>query len=124
MSSAFDPVDHSILLSRLQDRFGIRPIAFNWFHSYLHPPEQFVSVNGIESSNKDLPHGVPQGSVLGPLLYSLYTCPKGDIARKRCIPFHLYADDTQLNLSFTSICFNDLSSTKVAVELCVKNVND
>lgn len=73
LSAVFDIVDHSILLSRLQNRFGIRNIALNWFNwlAYLHSGEQFISVNGIESSKKHLLYGVPQGSVLGPLLYSL-----------------------------------------------------
>ena len=80
--AAFDTVDHTILVSRLANRFGIRDTALNWFRSYLQLRKQFVSVNGIDlSAIKDLQYGVPQGSVLGPLLCSLYTSPLGDIAR-------------------------------------------
>ena len=88
--AAFDTVDQTILVSRLANRFGIRDTALNWFRSYLQLRKQFVSVNGIDlSALKDLQYGVPQGSVLGPLLCSLYTSPLGDIARKHGIPFHL-----------------------------------
>ena len=82
LSAAFDTVDHCILLSRLSSRFGIGGTALEWFRSYLSDRTQFVNVNGSTSERHVLQFGVPQGSVLGPLLYSLYTSPLSDIANK------------------------------------------
>ena len=71
LSAAFDTVDHSILLSRLRDRFGVNGTAAAWFESYLTSRTQFVRVNDCRSTQRSLERGVPQGSVLGPLLYLL-----------------------------------------------------
>ena len=68
LSAAFDTVDHDILLSRLSKRFGIKGSVLKWFHSYLSDRTQFVKVNGASSDHHILQLGVPQGSVLGPLL--------------------------------------------------------
>ena len=122
LSAAFDTVDHSILLDRLSSRFGIRGSALAWFKSYLEERTQFVSIDGTSSSLSDLMCGVPQGSVLGPLLYVLYTSPVGDIIRRHALPFHLYSDDQQL---YTSFVFNDeegLAAAADRVELCVADI--
>ena len=72
LSAAFDTVDHRILLDRLQFDFGISGSALNWIESYLSNRTQRIYIDGVLSSNFNLKFGVPQGSCLGPLLFSLY----------------------------------------------------
>ena len=80
-------------------------------------------VEDCQSSQRCLAHGVPQGSVLGPLLYSLYTSPIADIIDLHNLQYHLYADDSQLYISFKTDCFPDLAQAKSSVELCVKDID-
>ena len=123
MSSAFDTVDHLVLLSRLSHRFGIKGNALAWFDSYLKSRKQFVQIEDCQSSQRCLAHGVPQGSVLGPLLYLFYTSPIADIINLHSLQYHLYADDSQLYISFKTDCFADLAQAKSSVELCVKDID-
>ena len=72
LSATFDTVNHDLLLSRLEERFGITGTVLNWFKFYLCSRTQFVSINQSHSAKRDLLVGVPQGSVLGPFLYVIY----------------------------------------------------
>ena len=92
-SKAFDTVDHSILLRKLF-HYGIRGTAYNWFESYLSNRKQCVSYNGVKSSMKPIKCGVPQGSILGPLLFLIYINDLINVCKKSS-PY-LFADDTNL----------------------------
>ena len=101
LSAAFDTVDHAQLLARLQKRIGLQGTVLEWFSSYLKDRKQTVSIGANSSSDPSVLHyGVPQGSVLGPILFIVYTLPIGDIARRYTIFIHIYADDTQLYITF------------------------
>ena len=101
LSAAFHTIDHTLLLQRLHE-LRIRYAALDWFRSYLSQRRQSIVINGTRSSYRNLSSGVTQGSVLGPILFTMYATPLGAIARKYQLNFHLYADDTQLYMAFKS----------------------
>ena len=109
------------MLQRLHE-LGIRDAALDWFRSYLSQRRQSVVINGTRSSYRNLSFGVPQGSVLGPILFTLYTTPLGAIARKYQLNFHLYADDTQLYMAFKPNNAESLPLIISTIQNCVIDI--
>ena len=96
MSAAFDTVDHGILISRLECTYSVCGVALNWFRSYLKDRTMEVRWFGDHSPGVDLRYGVPQGSILGPKLFLLYTAEIAGIIRNHGFIYHGYADDSQV----------------------------
>ena len=119
LSAAFDTIDHSILLKRLEKFFGISGSALHWLSSYLVDRSQQIKLDDTLSPKVTLPFGVPQGSVLGPILFTLYTTPLSTVIQGQSISHHLYADDSQLYISFSSA---DSVSSLNSLKCCLDSV--
>ena len=100
LSAAFDTVDHGILLNVLQNKFGISGNALSWFKSYLQPRFCKVNIHNANSEDKELLFLVPQGSCVGPVLYSAYASTLQEVVP---LDLHGYADDHGLKTNFTPV---------------------
>ena len=120
LSAAFDTIDHSVLLQRMKERVGVGGIVHDWLESYLSDRSQTVCIDQIMSIAFLLLLGVPQGSVLGPLLFLIYTLPLGDLIRKFGYSLHIFADDTQLYLSVTA---DKVNGSVPQIERCLSEIH-
>ena len=121
LSAAFDTLYHFILLRRLEKKkkFGICGMALKWFDSYIRERFQSVVINGLSSKLALLQHGVPQGSVLGPVLFTLYTLPVLHVMCRHKCGFHKFADDTELRKS-ALLC--DIRLLTGRLEYCINEI--
>ena len=121
LSAAFDTIDHDILLSRLQSSFGLHGTVLNWFRSYLGGRSQKIVANGFYSSATSLACGVPQGSVLGPVLFALYVRPVSDVINQHSLMHESFADDTQMYKSST---LSELTHTVSQIQQCFHDLKE
>jgi len=118
LSAAFDTVDHTQLLTALSE-LGVQGTALDWIQSYLSDRQQVVVIGKASSDPQTLVCGVPQGSVLGPPAFSLYTAPLGELLRSHLMDYHFYADDSSLYVLFQP---RDLTDTIQHTEQCLVSV--
>jgi hypothetical protein len=119
ISAAFDTISHATLLKRLEVEFGVEGKALRWLQSYLTDRCQFVKLGRHCSKTVTCCSGVPQGSVLGPLLFVVYVSPVGDLIKSHGVSHHQYADDTQLFLSMKA---SSMSADLAKLESCSQAV--
>ena len=119
LSAAFDTIDHAILLNILQSKFGFSGQVFKWFESYLSSRQYKVEIGKSLSDIMCILFGVPQGSILGPILFVLYLSELDKIARLFGLKVHCFADDTQLYIAFEAL---DIIPTVETIEMCLESI--
>ena len=122
LSAAFDTVDHCFLIKRLQ-QLGFDRTVLQWLTSYLLNRTQSVQIHDKCSAPSNLQYGVPQGSVLRPVLFSLYTSSLGEIKCKYNFNYHFYADDSQIYVSFKPTQNNAVYALNM-LESCVSEIRE
>ena len=129
LRAAFDTVNHYLLLNRLKYRFGVCKLALAWFESYPTNMTQRVVIQNedgytAQSAKKPLTQGIPQGSILGPIIFNLFVASLGELCRAKGVSFHGYAYDTQNYLSFwlMSGSWDNLYECITKLENCIEAV--
>ena len=118
-SSAFDTIDHPILVHRLHTDIGFTDTVLLWFSSYLTDRTHYVSLSNQCSAFTPVHSGVPLGSVLGPMLITMYIKPLSAIIDSHSIIHHLFADDLQLQMSAHT---DRISELHHSMQSCISDV--
>ena len=122
LSAAFDTIDHAHLFKLLQDEYGVRGTALAWFRTYMEDRTYRVQIDSTTSEHIPLQCGVPQGSVLGPVIFTLYTTTMQRIFRRHGVHYHKYADDIQLYASYNPAVPGDQAETVRQLTDCIREV--
>ena len=126
LSAAFDTIDQKLLLERVEQDYGISGNVLAWLKSYLNERTFSVVIKDSSSKQYIVLYGVPQGSLLGPILFIIYTRELSDIVLKHGLRLHVYADDTTLYIEFLpisgrSVAFNAIVDCLHEVEQWMKS---
>ena len=122
LSAAFDTIDHAHLFKLLQDEYGVRGTALAWFRTYMEDRTYRVQIDSTTSAHIPLQYGVPQGSVLGPVIFTLYTTTMQRIFRRHGVHYHKYADDIQLYAYYNPAVPGDQVETVRQLRDCIREV--
>ena len=122
LSAAFNTIDHELLINRLSSRLGLTGCVLDWFRSYLKNRSQRVKLDTVLSDRTLLRYGVPQGSVLGPILFSIYVLPLCYIIKKYGIRYHTSADDTHLYQSFINNYVESEAYHTGRIQTCINEI--
>ena len=119
LSAAFNTLDNTLLVERLRSHFGFSGTALQWFPSYLHGCSQRVIIGDTISSPRCLEFGVPQGSILGPLLFTLYIAPLQDVIQAYNLNCMFYTDDSQVYIAINP---NNPSDVLTILQQCIEHI--
>ena len=117
-------LDHSIFVHQLKQDFCISDTALDWFFSYLHDCTNKVCISGASSPKHIMEFGFPQGSILGSTGYSMYTHPVGKILCDNNISYHIYADNTQLYVTFDPRTPSAYDAAINKLQTCIAQIKD